>query len=255
MDPVKRSHFFRGLSLGFISLLSLTACNRANVTQHGGDHAALLDLSSFSVREEPTSQDEIAFSILQNGSMFTNYGVNHTKEMHLIVVRDDLQYFSHLHPTRDPQGAWRVSFRPEAGGAYWMFADFVDREGHAITLRFKRTYAGPRGEAMKAGRESVKTVDGYRVELRQSSAQGGVTFTYFITDAKGQPVTVEDYLGAKGHSVILSLAGDYIHAHAIEKVAQPTFTVTKPNPGFYRMYTQFQIGGKVKTVFFDWNVT
>jgi hypothetical protein len=96
-------------------------------------------------------------------------------------------------------------------------------------------------------------VDGYRIELRDAIEGDGVVFAYTITDAMGKNVEVEEYLGAKGHSVLISPAADFIHTHAQEKEGTPVFATPLPSDPFYRIFTQFQIAGEVITVSFDWS--
>jgi len=206
--------------------------------------------------EKGTSSSSLAFSIRENGDVFTDYGVRHTKEMHLIIVRDDLRYFSHLHPTRDVDGVWRTAFTPDAAGTYWLYADFIEKDGTPQTIRFERAYEGNPGQyGLVKKEEKKKVVDGYTVELPPVATVGGnmLSFVYFITDAKGNPVEVEEYLGATGHSILISPSGDYIHAHTTESdYGDPEFLVAEPKEKFYRAFTQFQIKGKVVTVDFDW---
>ena len=235
----------------------LSACAPTTPTaQHGGTtgghEGGTQSAKNLIVRDQSTDS-EIAFSVRDGDEVFDDYGVSHTKEMHLIVVRDDLQNFHHLHPERDSQGVWRVAFTPPAGGTYWRYADFVDMDESTYTVQFDKEYLGDLGTyGIAKNSETVKTVDGYRIELETAKAGNDVSFTYKITSANGQPVQVEEYLGARGHSVLISPTGDFIHAHASEEGADPVFTTTLPPDSFYRAFTQFQIKGKVITVDFDW---
>jgi hypothetical protein len=194
---------------------------------------------------------EIAFSILEGKDVFQDFGVSHTKEMHLIVVRNDLRHFAHLHPERDVRGSWHVAYTPPAGGTYWIYADFVDRENNGYTLRFDRTYSGDVGSvglAKDFARE--RTVDGVRVKLEPKATGSTVTFTYTLTDEKGKPVQLEEYLGALGHSVLIAPDGDFFHTHPSSE--RPVFETTLRAGTFYRVFIQFQVAGKVLTVSFDW---
>lgn len=48
---------------------------------------------------------ELKFRILgPEGEPVTQYQLLHERELHLILVRQDLATFSHLHPTRDAEG-------------------------------------------------------------------------------------------------------------------------------------------------------
>ncbi len=230
-----------------ISSLLLTACAPTGFSPHKKTEGT----ANLIVRDQSTDT-EIAFSIRDGDKAFTDYAVSHTKEMHLIVVRDDLQHFQHLHPERDANGVWHVPFTASAGGTYWRYADFVDTDEKTYTIRFDKEYPGDPGTyGIAKNSETVKTVDGYRIELETAKAGNDVSFTYKITNANGQPVQVEEYLDARGHSVLISPTGNFIHAHAEEEDEEPKFTTTLPPDTFYRAFTQFQINGKVVTVNFD----
>ena len=223
-----------------------------NAMQHGARMGAKGDRNLTLTQETGANPTELAFSIHEDGTVFTDYGVSHTKEMHFIIVRDDLQHFQHLHPTRDAQGVWRVDFKPEAGGHYWLYADFVDSKGDTYTIRYEKDFSRDKGQyGIVKNFEKVKTVDGYRFELQPAVAGEEISFNYRITDAQGNIIQVEPYLGARGHSVIISPSAEFIHAHASDEGELPVFITTLPT-GFYRMFTQFQIRGKVITVDFDW---
>lgn len=236
------------------SSVLLSACVSTNPTaQHGGGHTqgSPQQTKNLVVADQSTNT-EIAFAIRDDEELLNDYGVSHTKEMHLIVVRDDLQHFSHLHPTRDANGVWRIPYAAPAGGNYWIYADFIESNEAPHTIRFERTYSGDAGAVgINVNSETVKVVDGYRIALETQKTAENVSFTYKITDAEGRPVELEEYLGARGHSVLISPTGEFIHAHASEDGADPVFT-TSMLDDFYRAFTQFQIDGKVVTVNFDW---
>ncbi len=234
--------------------LFLAACAPAPASPHGDGHMQTTSESTRELTVQDQSDDtNIAFTVREENTVFADYGVSHTKEMHLIVVRDDLQHFAHLHPTRDDNGTWRVRYTAPAGGKYWLYADFVERNQSPHTIRFERSHDGETGTVgIAQNTEKVKTVDGYRITLETAKTGDDVSFTYKITDANGQPVEVEEYLGARGHSVLISPSGDFIHAHASDEGVNPVFITSNLSENFYRAFTQFQIKGKVITVDFDW---
>ncbi len=245
-------------SLFLSSLLFLTACTPIPSTSpHGGGHmqGGTANARALTIQDE-SSSNEIAFAVWEGNDIFIDYGISHTKEMHLIVVRDDLRNFQHLHPERDSEGIWRIPFTPTAGGTYWLYADFVEKNEASHTIRFQRTYESTVGaHGIEKSDEKVKTVDGYRFELPSVPTVHGDTlsFVYLITDTQGNHVPVEEYLGATGHSVLISPSGDFIHAHATESdYSDPEFLVPMPKENYYRAFTQFQIKGRVITVNFDW---
>ena len=244
----------------FAKISSPSSSASAPQAMHGGEEHAGTESVMMAAgdrhltfqEETGTSRADFAFSIREDGRTFTEYGVSHTKEMHFIVVRDDVQHFQHLHPVRDAEGTWHVDFKPEAGGLYWLYADFVDSKKDTYTLRYEKNFPGDKGQyGIVKNFEKVKNIDGYRIELQPAVAGAETSFNYRITDAQENLVQVEPYLGARGHSVVISPSAEFIHAHASSEGELPVFITTLP-PGFYRMFTQFQINGKVITVDFDW---
>src|SRR3954466_6357495 len=51
----------------------------------------------------------LAFRIPRDGKAVRDFDVEHTKRMHVIVVRRDLTGFQHLHPTMRADGTWTVA--------------------------------------------------------------------------------------------------------------------------------------------------
>jgi Cu+-exporting ATPase len=237
----------------FAKISMPTSTTSPTQPEHADGHmeSAPESTRNLAVHDESTN-DEIVFAVMAGQEIFSKYGTSHMEEMHLIVVRNDLQHFSHLHPTRDANGVWRVPYAAPAGGNYWVYADFIEENETPHTIRFERKYEGDIGAAgIKPNSEAVKTVGGYKIALERTKTSESVSFRYKITDLAGQPVQLEEYLGARGHSVLISPTGKFIHAHASEDGADPVFT-TAILEDFYRAFTQFQIDGKVITVDFDW---
>lgn len=217
-----------------------------------------------------STDTEIAFSVRDGDKAFDDYGVSHTKEVHLIVVREDLEHFQHLHPKRDSDGVWRLPFTPPAGGTYWLYADFEDSGGRPHTIRFSKAFpgeTGPLGLRPHAAdlvkdpdgyTAAEKVVDVYHIQVATLRSVDGTSFHYTVLDARGKQVTFEEYLGAKGHSVLISPRGDFVHTHPFteyegyDPADRPIFFVRYPTGDFYRIFTQFQVAGKVLTVDFDW---
>lgn len=240
-------------------LLLLAACVPANDTaeEHaGGGHTKGGDARELSLLDETDVRSgELAFTIFSGDNVFTDYGVSHTKKMHVIVVRDDLRHFSHVHPEMNDKGAWVVAYKAPAGGKYWVYADFVEENGSVHTIRFEQMYPGIIGDRELTREPAVreKTVDGFTVSLMTGMDDHGASFTYGVKDAQGKPATLESYLGALGHSVLINPSGGYIHTHPDDSSHALIFTVPDDlKSDFYRVFTQFQVAGEVHTVSFDW---
>lgn len=184
-----------------------------------------------------------------DGATVEDFDLEHTKRMHLIVVRRDLTGFQHLHPTQAADGEWSVPLRLPDPGAYRVFADF-SYDGTAETLAADLQVDGPVDSRPLPPPASSATVDGLTVELEQGASRAGEeTELSFTVSRDGRPVPVQDYLGAKGHLVALR-EGDlaFLHVHPDED--QLRFMATFPSAGRYRLFLQFRTGGELHTVAF-----
>ncbi|MEU8409460.1 hypothetical protein AB0C19_24955 [Micromonospora sp. NPDC048842] len=205
--------------------------------------------------------DEFAFRIAgPDGRPVTRYDVAHDKQMHLIVARRDLSGFRHVHPELAPDGTWRVD-TPLAGPGQWRaFADFAPTGGEPLTLGVDVTVPGELTERPLPAPATSTTVDGYTVTLTGTPQPGRTSPLTLTVSRDGQPVTdLEPYLGAYGHLVALR-RGDlaYLHVHPDgtpgDGRTRPgpavTFLAEVPSAGSYRLYLDFQHGGRVHTAEF-----
>lgn len=110
----------------------------------------------------------------------------------------------------------------------------------------------------------------YHVTLQpmptELTAGTDVMLHFRVNDAAGKPVALEPYLGAMGHVVIISSDGkEFLHAHPTESGAEGgeheghgepstggagtevVFHTNFPAPGFYKVWGQFQKGGRIIT--------
>ena len=198
---------------------------------------------------------ELSFRILgDDGSAIRDFEVEHEKRMHLIVVRRDTQGFQHLHPAMAADGTWSTRLALGDAGSYRVFADFK-RDGENFTLASDLGVDGPSSwEAIPPAAETARSTGGFEVDLEgDSSAPGRESELAFEVSRGGRPVTVDPYLGARGHLVALR-EGDlaYLHVHPVEGSAEApiAFATEFPTDGRYRLFLQFQVDGKVKTAAF-----
>jgi hypothetical protein len=235
---------------------------------HGADGAAPLAVRGLAVSEggltlelaraaaSPGERFELAFGIVgRDGQTVRDFDVEHTKRMHVIVVRRDMTGFQHVHPTQRPDGTWSVPVTLDEPGSYRVFADF-SVAGKAYTLADDLTVDGTvRSQRLPAPVDSVK-VDGMRVTLTEGASRAGAEAGLgFEVTRDGKPVAIEDYLGAKGHLVALR-EGDlaFLHVHPDENSLK--FMATFPTAGNYRLFLQFKTeDGRVHTAAFTQEVS
>ncbi len=215
---------------------------------------------------------EYSFSIIDDqGNTLKDFAITHTKQMHVIVVRKDLAYFQHVHPEFDPStGTFTLKdLTFPADGVYRVFADFAPVDGQKDSMGMP--LAVTVSEDVPAGtganyvsqpigtEENAKTFDGMTVSLITHGAMtsSAENMLMFNLNQNNKPVTdLQEYLGALGHAVVLREGNlDFIHAHPIEDVKAKqngtvSFMVDFPEAGKYKVFTQFQRGGKVITTDF-----
>ena len=93
---------------------------------------------------------ELGFRILDaGGAPVTAFDVEHTRRMHLIVVRRDLTGYQHLHPRLDASGRWSVRRAPSRGRGLPRLRRLQHRRGaddaRRRPVRSRRLPAGAAG--------------------------------------------------------------------------------------------------------------
>ncbi len=191
----------------------------------------------------------------------------HTKLLHLIVVSEDLTTFLHLHPDYQGDGVFILenATLPEAAN-YILFADFTPTgdEQQVVRLELSTADAEASSPQLVAGRREDR-VDALRFRLDaldEVNANEATTLSFHITDAvTGEPIdTLDEYLGAAGHLVIIDEAGEiYLHTHpaghdmagmsGMEMSYGPDieFMTEFPATGRYAMWLQVQYEGEIFT--------
>jgi hypothetical protein len=109
--------------------------------------------------------------------------------------------------------------------------------------------------------ETTKKAGPYTVKFSSVTSGDGPTLRFDITGKDGKPVALEPYLGARGHVILIDEKGEYEHTHDVSgqyvgggKETDPLDVAVPAAPSaYYRVFTQFQIAGKVYTVDFDWD--
>jgi hypothetical protein len=218
-----------------------------------GEHGLRLELARRTAR--PGRRLELAFRIVdRRGQAVRDFDVEHTKRMHLVVVRRDMTRFQHLHPTAHGDGTWSVPMTLRDAGSYRVLADF-SVDGRPYTLADDVTVDGSlRSRALPAPARSVD-VDGLRVALTDGATRAGAESELAFTVTRGgRPVATQDHLGAEGHLVALR-EGDlaFLHVHPDESSLR--FMATFPTAGRYRLFLQFKTDdGRLHTAAFTQEV-
>ncbi|RYX85086.1 YHS domain-containing protein [bacterium] len=254
-SPARYAALYDDLAFGKPKTFAISLDTSAKVA---ANKPALL---TFAVREQGQSQLVKQFQLV------------HEKLMHLIVVSDDLSYFSHEHPQIGADGRFRLKWTFPRAGRYLMFADFTPDNGLNQVLRTQVTVSGGQPKALPklvADKTLSKTVDGYTISLKSSTplmVGKSSLLTYSITRGGKTVTDMQPYLGAMGHMMAINANGrDVVHTHTVgaggavtnamatEKGPRFTFDLMPTAPGMTKIWAQFQRGGKVITVPFTFPI-
>ncbi len=245
---------------------SLAACGAPAVaphTDHSMSGTQTETPTAVNAGALPESGDEntLSFRIMRKGEVFTDFGVNHTKEMHLVIIRTDLTQFEHVHPTRKADGTWELPHHFREPGQYWLFADFVEKDGTPHVMRFERIVGTEKfpevvwtGENLLTSKIFKGSLGNLSVAITPVVTATEATLSYALTDSAGASLPAETYLGASGHSVLIGTDGTYLHLHPDTDAANPSFHLTLPKKGKYRLFTEIKAKGTVYVITSDLSI-
>ncbi|MEO5873270.1 MAG: hypothetical protein ABIT91_25770 [Gemmatimonadaceae bacterium] len=238
---------------------------------------------------------------------------DHGKMAHMFVVGVDSPFvFAHLHPALIGLTTLSIALPPLPAGRYRIFSDIVHESGFQRTLvdsfaiRAPLDSSGVRqlsdddawsfDQVLPVSR-AMKEIRGHDGQLYMfwngpdavAANQPGV-LRIGVTDRKGEPASIEPYLGMNGHAVVVredgkvfihlhpsgtsSMASEQVfamrdrgdttsdgrlrfdsttmtHAAAPIQLREIRFPYAFPTAGRYRVYVQVRAQGRVHTTGFD----
>jgi len=244
----------RILAIAALTALTLTGCSgksdepkatpTASATAATDDHAHARGDGTISAIQGVTLElgtqtiaagksTDVTFTITRGGEVITDFVDAHTKKMHIVVVRDDLSGYQHLHPEMAADGTWTLPVKFATGGNYRIVADFKITEGAIDVNYVLGTDVIVDGEqsspvALPTPADRIE-VDGYVVSLSGtlSASEHGMLMVTVTKD--GVPVTFENWLGTGGHLVAMR-EGDLAYAHMHPQGHDHGAMATSPEP-------------------------
>jgi hypothetical protein len=186
----------------------------------------------------------------------------HDHPMHVFVVGDGLEFFTHEHPVQQPDGVFMVDVALPRPGPYMAIVEFQPERGTPQLAHQMFTTGAAFGRiARPAVDVGAKIVDGMRISLDVSALKSGarVPVILRIDDAAtGAPLTdIEPYLASPAHLVAVSPdMTEAVHEHPDPDGpgSVVTFRPLMPRPGVFKAWIQFRRGGRVTTAAFVINV-
>lgn len=217
-------------------------------------------LGDVSLPAEAGTPGKVSFTITkdagdQEHSPVTDYIEEQTKDLHLYVVRDDLEVFRHLHPTLGEAGEWSGDLTLPAGGTYRVVVEFAAR-----TPDGKGEQAMLGATAKVAGASEVDVPgddDGTVIAALEETPKPGIDqeIGVLISDPAGKPVNLGTYLGVYAHVTAFSReTGEVIHLHPLggpengEDGTRLGIHVKPPKAGDYVFFVQVRVDGMIHTL-------
>lgn len=234
---------------------------------HGGH---VMGKATLMVRTEPGDVQAGTPVTLQmmihddSGAMVEEFEAIHEKKIHLIIVREGLDEFAHVHPELRADGSFAIEHTFPKAGKYRLYVDHKPAGQPQATATGSVGVAGdvePAEELVPNAPGRVQG-DGLAADVAiEAGAESETLITFQVLDGD-QPVTdLEPYLGAMGHLVVISANGeDYVHAHpADESSSAPrgevSFEAHFMKPGLYKGWGQFQRAGQIHAIPFVMRVS
>lgn len=198
------------------------------------------------------------------GEAVTDFDIFQEKLMHLILVRNDLSFFNHIHPEYQGRGNFQMETSLPSPGDYTLFSDYLPTEAREQISVLKLRVKGPLPSAEEPNVGITKKMIGdtsveisFSPKTMKANRETVVNFDLKQAENNLSVRGLRPYLGEKGHLVILRrsvalAAGDYIHAHATKEggASQIQFMTRFPEAGLYKLWCQYDLGGNVHTADF-----
>jgi hypothetical protein len=176
----------------------------------------------------------------KTGASINDFEVEMTKQMHLIVVKNDLSWFNHIHPQFQGNGKFTVTTVLPSAGTYKIYADYTLKSAGQEVPQYEFATAGETVTPAKVSivpdkMQGMWLVNKFNAHPEsEPDAKGGAVYEvammpmpmpivagqdtmlhFQVRDSKGTPIKdLQPYLGAMGHCVILSSdTNSYLHSH------------------------------------------
>jgi len=192
-----------------------------------------------------------------DGAMAREFEIEHEKLVHLIIVREGLDEFAHVHPDVDDQGNLKINYTFPKAGKYRLFADHKQKGKAATVAKAQIEVSGEPSStpALTANAPGEITADGLvaQIELQNAKAGQSSEVRFRLSNESDHPTdNLQPYLGARGHLVVISADGtQYVHAHPMDAPTaanEVVFMSHFPAPGMYKGWAQFRVTDQVRTV-------
>ncbi len=188
--------------------------------------------------------------------------VQHEKKIHLILVSEDLSWFTHIHPEYQANGSYSVQVEFPFGGTFLAYSEYKPYGQSGQTEQIRLEVSGKPAAKMPSKNPGTSAqAPPYTVVLKPDEdafytnksihfdgvfSKSGVAY-----DVNG----LGNYLGAKAHMIAVHEETlEFVHLHPAIEGANLQFHTFFKQPGVYRAWLQFMDAGTLRTVDFTLQV-
>jgi hypothetical protein len=196
----------------------------------------------------------------EENRLVSDFEIVHEKQLHLILVREDLGLFFHEHPELQADGKFSLTFKFPTAGRWNLFADMAPRgAGQQVALCSVTVEGAPyRREALVPAAQPVIKQDDLTLTMQPAYLVAGraIWLSFRLEDGAGHPPSgLEAWLGAPAHLILISNDTPiFVHSHPEPGDEQASrdgtliFQARFPRPGVYKGWVQFQRSGQLFTL-------
>jgi hypothetical protein len=171
----------------------------------------------------------------------------HTKDIHLIVVSEDLSFFSHQHPQKEGKG-YRVNLTFPFAGKFFLYSDMKPLGGSPVVVQKSVVVTGEEKEAQHYQHEVLSAnIEGVYVQLEANDA-GAINVHIQRSGTHIPTSSLGDFLGAKAHVVMISQESkEYLHVHPMVHKDDLVLHADYKSKETYRTWLQFVLDDRLYT--------
>ncbi|MEZ0454637.1 hypothetical protein ABTW24_23815 [Sphingobacterium thalpophilum] len=229
--------------------------------QHHHLHKEAANVEIISIPSNIEAGKSVMLTIsIQDKGQHLPLDVVHEMKIHLLIVNEQLSWFTHIHPEEQLDGTFQVTTTFPSPGRYLLFTDYKPTGYPASVNKQVIDIEGSTPVSEANGQTKlVSYVDGYKItlvngnQLSTDTTQG----LQFAIEKDGRTVPakeIQNYLGAAAHIVMISNKDkDFLHIHPMTNSEFPIYAeahITKS--GHYVLWVQFKTDDTVLTA--DFNV-
>ncbi|MBI1936391.1 hypothetical protein HYS31_08215 [Candidatus Woesearchaeota archaeon] len=175
----------------------------------------------------------------------------HDKIMHVVLVRNDLKHFDHVHAEMTEPGVFAVPYKFSSSGTYRIWVDFtVNGMQHIVDFDINVPGSVESEEKDTLGWLKVNFISSKEIAVGKETE-----LKFEIFDKSNNPAQItEKFLAANAHLIAIGEAlEEFSHNHDenFDGDNNLIFRHTFTESGKYRLWAQFLAEGKVRTAGFD----